>query len=188
MHKNKKKIVIDTSIFVNPESRKFFGNKPHDAFNNFLVELGRRKKISCFIPPSVYQELENFTGTNDPKKIVTINKKPPSKYQLQIPAIFFYQLIEETRDRVNKGLRIAEKYSRRALGKKEEGDLIKNLRHEYRIALREGILDSREDCDLVLLAQELNAYLATSDNGLIHWAQKLGINCISAAELKALIS
>ena len=88
------------------------------------------------------------------------------------------------RARINKGLRIAEKYSR--LNNNEES--IKNLRREYRVALREGVIDSKEDFDLILLAKELDAYLATSDQGLVTWARKLGINCIGAEELKELIA
>jgi predicted DNA-binding protein (UPF0278 family) len=55
------------------------------------------------------------------------------------------------------------------------------------MALREGIIDSKEDVYLILLAKELNGLLATSDNGLIKWAQKLGIHCIAAQELKKLL-
>ena len=106
--------------------------------------------------------------------------------------MFVYEFIEEMRLRINKGLRIAEKYSRKSLhnaaGTKSKRSpdetLIKTLRQEYRVALREGVLDSKQDFDLLLLAKELNAYLATIDGGLIHWAQKIGICCITAEELK----
>ena len=88
------------------------------------------------------------------------------------------------RKRINKGLRIAEKYSRPDLKKKNEEQLIQTLRQEYRTALREGMVDSKEDFDLILLAKELKAYLATYDKGLIKWANKLGISCIGSEELK----
>ena len=49
------------------------------------------------------------------------------------------------------------------------------MRRKYRDALREGILDSKEDVDLLLLAYELDAVLVTADNGAVAWAEKLGI-------------
>jgi len=196
-------IILDTSIFVNPDSRIYFGNTPKEAFSNFLDQLKDKKHINCYIPPSVYEELAKFIEKMPPaKKIVLVNKKPPSSYQTPIPAMLVYEFIEEIRLRINKGLRIAEKYTRKGLAapigkaiplgipaKKERNEeLIKNLRQEYRVALREGIIDSKEDFDLVLLAKEITAYLATSDLGLVKWAQKLGITCINAQELKELIT
>ena len=187
-------IILDTSIFVNPDSRTYFGNTPGEALSNFLDQLKDKKQINCYIPPSVYEELAKFIDKFPPtQKIILINKKPPSSYQTPVPAMLVYEFIEEMRLRINKGLRIAEKYTRKGLNapipaKDERNEeLIKTLRQEYRIALREGIIDSKEDFDLVLLAKELNAYLATSDLGLVKWAQKLGITCINALELKALI-
>lgn len=187
-------IILDTSIFVNPDSRYVFGKSPDDAFGNFLDILKEVKDISCYIPPSVYEELIKFMEKPIPvKKAALINKKPPASYQTRIPSLFIYEFIEEMRVRMNKGLRIAEKYARKSpadsKNKEERSDtMIAGLREEYRVALREGILDSKEDFDLILLAYELNAYLATSDQGLKKWAHKLGISCLTAEELKEIIS
>jgi len=186
-------IVLDTSTFVNPDSRFIFGPTPKEALANFLDILEDKKHINCYIPPSVYEELLKFIEKLPPvKKTILVNKKPPSSYQSNIPAMLVYEFIEEMRLRINKGLRIAEKYTRRGLkvnldSSEGEDEIIKTLRQEYRIALREGVIDSKEDFDLILLAKELNAYLATSDKGLVKWAQKLGITCISAKELKELL-
>jgi hypothetical protein len=190
------KIVLDTSIFVNPDSRFLFGKTPKEALSNFLDKLKDKdkNKINCYIPPSVYEELIKFTEKLPSiKKTVLINKKPPSSYQSSIPAMLVYEFIEEMRIRINKGLRISEKYTRKGLkclASDNEGSekIIKDLRAEFRTALREGIIDSKEDFDLILLAKELNASLATSDYGLIKWAAKLGITCISAEELKEVIA
>lgn len=184
-------LVIDTSIFINPDSRQFFGQSPSEAFLSFLRQLKTKREMSCYMPPSVYEELMKFLEIRLPtKNAILINKKSPASYQTQIPALFLYEFIEEIRNRINKGLRIAEKYSRKVmklpLGQGEE-EIIKSLRQEYRTALREGIIDSKEDFDLILLAKDLDAYLVTSDNGLIRWAQKLGIHCLSAEELKHLL-
>ena len=188
MSKEKIYVVLDTNIFVNPDSRHFFGSDPKAAFNAFLDLVEKSDRVKSFMPPSVFEELSKFIGLeNIPRKSILIDKKPPSKYELTIPSLFFYEFIEEIRNRINKGLRVAEKHVRKMLKDCEEADIVKSLREEYRIALREGVVDSKEDCDLLLLAKELNAYLATSDNGLIEWASKLGINCISAGELKAFL-
>ena len=183
-------IILDTSIFVNPDSRYVFGKTPTDALNNFLDKIIDKKHINCYMPPSVYEELLNFIESPpSAEKNILITKKPPSSYQTSIPSIFLYEFIEEMRSRINKGLRIAEKYTRRGLkesvySREKEEETIQKLRQEYRPALREGIIDSKEDFDLVLLAKEINASLATSDNGLIKWAHKLGITCINSEELK----
>lgn len=187
------KITLDTSIFVNPASRIFFGQSPESALKNFLEKLKKQNDVSCYMPPSVYEELLKFMETKpSPDETLLIQKKPPASYEIPIPSIFLYEFIEEFRARVNKGLRIAEKYARQELKatpakEKTEEEIIKRLREEYRVALREGIIDSKEDFDLLLLARELNSFLATSDNGLIKWAHKLGISCLTAQELEELL-
>lgn len=187
-------ITLDTSIFVNPDSRIYFGNTVSEAFCNFLDLIKTKKHINCYIPPSIYEELTKFMEKLPPiEKTILINKKPPSSYQTPVSAMLVYEFIEEMRLRINKGLRIAEKYTRKGLAtpiptKNERNEeLIKKLRQEYRTGLREGIVDSKEDFDLILLAKELNAYLATSDQGLVKWAYKLGITCLNAKELKEMI-
>jgi hypothetical protein len=187
------KIILDTSIFVNPDSRKFFGQTPENALKNFLEKLEKQNDIFCYMPPSVYEELLKFME-NKPSlgETLLIQKKPPASYETPIPSIFLYEFIEEFRARINKGLRIAEKYARQELKttppkERTEEEIIKRLREEYRMALREGIIDSKEDFDLLLLARELGSFLATSDQGLVKWAQKLGIPCLSAGELKELL-
>ncbi|MBD3246290.1 MAG: RNA ligase partner protein [Candidatus Omnitrophica bacterium] len=183
-------VVLDTSIFVNPDSRRFFGRNPRHALLSFLKTADAQKKLNYYMPPSVFEELMKFIEPPlTPEELVPIRKKPPSTYQSALPALFFYELVESLRLRVNKGLRIAEKYTRKGLkaesDRKKEEYLIKHLREEYRVALREGILDSKEDFDLILLAKELNALLATSDHGLMEWAHKLGIVCLGPEELHA---
>lgn len=183
------KVILDTSIFVNPQARYCFGNSPYDCLENFLDMLAKNKDIISYIPPSVWEELMKFTEkTPPPTKTKVLIKQAPASYQLSLPALFIYELIEETRARTNKGLRIAEKYARQDLSQEAEDTVIKRLRDEYRVALREGIIDSKEDCDLLLLALELKASIATADNGLIKWAQKLGIPCLSSEELKVLVT
>ncbi len=183
------KIILDTSIFVNPEAKYKFGRKPTTAFCNFLKLAEKTKDIEFYMPPSVFDELMNFVNKSKipTKLLVLIHKKPPKKYELKTPAFFLYELVEDMRERINKGLRIAEKGARDSLGKKKVNDIIKKLRHNYRVALRAGTLDSKEDIDLILLAKELRASLVSIDNGVIKWAHKLGIRCIEAKDLKSIL-
>jgi RNA ligase partner protein len=80
-------------------------------------------------------------------------------------------------------LRVAEKAVRSAESKKAD-EIIQDMRRKYREALREGIIDSKEDVDLLLLAMELDALLITADHGLIKWAEKLGIRWLFPEKFK----
>ncbi|MBF0329472.1 MAG: RNA ligase partner protein [Nitrospirae bacterium] len=174
-----KKVVLDTSLFVNPDVRENLGKTPTEALETFLALAAKIKILEFYMPPSILEELLNFV---DKEKItgemlLMINQKPPKKHELKCPGIVLYELIEDMRERVNKGLRAAEKAVRSAAGK-EPDEIIQDLRKKYREALREGIIDSKEDVDLLLLALELDAILISADQGLIKWAEKMGIQWV----------
>ncbi|MCE5195127.1 MAG: RNA ligase partner protein [Nitrospiraceae bacterium] len=178
-------VVLDTSLFVNPEVRDSFGKTPTEALENFLSIAAQVPTLEFYMPPSIFEELLNFI---EPEKIsgdllVLLHQKPPKKYELTCPAFLLYELIEDIRERINKGLRVAEKAVRGA-AKSGEEEVVKDLRRKYREALREGIIDSKEDVDLILLARELDALLVTADQGLIKWAEKFGIRWLISAKFK----
>ncbi len=181
----KDRVVLDTSLFVNPDVRQSFGETPTEALETFLFLAAQAPILEFYMPPSVYGELLNFI---EPEKVtgdllVYLHQKPPKRHELTTPAIFLYELIEDMRERVNKGLRVAEKAVRSAEGKKAD-EVIQDLRRKYREALREGIIDSKEDVDLILLAKELDALLVTADQGAIKWAEKLGIRWLIPEKFK----
>jgi hypothetical protein len=181
----KDKVVLDTSLFVNPEVRNDFGDSPTEAIKGFLVMAEQIPALEFYMPSSIFKELLNFI---DQRKIpgrflAILNQKSPSRHELTCPAFFLYELIEDIRDRINKGLRIAEKAVRNA-GKVDEREVIQGMRKNYREALREGIIDSKEDVDLILLAKELDALLVTVDHGAILWAEKLGIRWLLPNKFK----
>ena len=172
----KDRVILDTSLFVNPEVRNDFGDSPTEAIKEFLLLAEQIPSLEFYMPSSIFRELMNFV---DKRKVpgrlfAVLNQKSPSKHEMTCPAIFLYELIEDIRDRINKGLRIAEKAVRGA-GQTDERQLIQSMRKSYREALREGIIDSKEDVDLILLAKELDGLLVTVDHGAIAWAEKLGI-------------
>lgn len=172
----KDRVVLDTSIFVNPEVRTDFGNTPTAAINGFLDLARRIPSLEFYMPSSIFKELLNFVNEKEiPGSLLAVlHQRSPSKHELTCPAIFLYEIIEDIRERVNKGLRIAEK-AVRAVSKSDEQDIIQGMRKNYREALRDGIIDSKEDVDLILLAKELDALLVTVDHGAIKWAEKLGV-------------
>lgn len=170
------RVVLDTSLFVNPDIRNDFGANPTEAIESFLQFAVQIPSIDFYMPTSIFNELLNFVTIDKiPGHLLTVlNQKSPSLHDLSCPAFLLYELIEDIRGRVNKGLRVAEKAIRDA-GKHEEKEIIKSMRKNYREALREGIIDSKEDVDLILLAKELNALLVTADQGAVKWAEKMGI-------------
>jgi uncharacterized protein len=170
------RIVIDTSLFVNPDVRNSLGSSPTEALDTFLAIASKIDFLEFYMPPSTFHELLNFIDKDriTGELLLSLRLKPPKKHELKFPAVLLYEIIEEMRDRVNKGLRTAES-AVRATEKKKVDEIIQDLRKKYREALREGIIDSGEDVDLILLAAELDAMLVTADQGLIKWAEKFGI-------------
>ncbi len=173
---SKGKVVLDTSLFVNPDVRKYFGDTPTEALEGFLFLAAQVPILDFYMPPSIFKELLNFIQKDriSGDLLVVLHQKPPSRYELSCPAFLLYELIEDIRERINKGLRVAES-AVRGVAEKGERAIVQELRRKYREALREGIIDSKEDVDLILLARELDALLVTADQGVIKWAEKLGI-------------
>ncbi len=181
------RIVIDTSVFTNPDVYSLFGKSAKDAFRNFL-ELAKRFKneFEFYMPPSVFEELNLILGEDNipPEVDLTIKLKSPKRFNIEVPGFLLYELIEEVRNRINKGLRVAEEAVQVA-EKQSKEKIINRLRNKYREALRSGIIDSTEDVDLILLAMELGAAIVSADEGVRKWAEKLGVRYINP---KALIS
>jgi len=180
-----RKVVLDTSLFVNPDVRTSLGNTPTEALETFLFLAAQIHVLEFYMPPSIFSELLHFVERDriSGDLLVILHQKPPKKHELTCPAFLLYDLIEDMRERVNKGLRIAES-AVRSTGKKKIDEIIQDMRRKYRDALREGIIDSKEDVDLLLLAMELDALLITADNGLIRWAEKLGIQWLFPEKFK----
>ncbi|MCP4254794.1 MAG: RNA ligase partner protein [Candidatus Scalindua sp.] len=181
--------VIDTSIFTNPDVYITFGRTPTTALKNFLKLISKLESPNFYMPPSIYEELTNFVDIDKiPKDLqVRIFQKPPKKLEMNVPAFLLYELIEDVRHRIDKGLRVAEQAVREVVTDTEP-DTINNLRRKYRSALREGIIDSKEDVDLILLARELDGILVTADKGIMTWADKLGIRYVESRNLRGIIN
>ena len=185
----KEKFVIDTSIFTNPDVYISFGRTPTAALKNFLKLISKLDGPVFYMPPSIYEELMNFIdGDKIPKDLqISIFQKPPKKYEMDVPAFLLYELIDDVRHRIDKGLRVAEQAVRDVVTDAKP-ETITNLRRKYRSALREGTIDSKEDVDLILLARELDGILVTADIGIMTWADKLGIRFVESRNLRGIIN
>jgi len=182
------RIIIDTSIFTNPDVYQSFGESPTESLHTFLQIIGKIDGPTFYMPPSIYQELLNFVEIKEiPADMqIRIFQKPPKRYEITVPAFLLYELIEDVRHRIDKGLRVAEEAVRET-SPETETEMIANLRKKYRAALREGIIDSKEDVDLILLAKEMDGILMSADTGIVKWADKLGIRYIDPRLLRGIL-
>ncbi|MDQ7038536.1 MAG: RNA ligase partner protein [Aquificota bacterium] len=182
--------VLDTSVFTNPDIYTTFEKDQRGAVENFL-HLAMHSGARFYMPTSVYGELLKMVdlGPLAPEFEMVVKIRSPRKHSILIPSEVLYELIEEIRHRINKGLRIAEEHTKEA-GKLNEdtvGKLISRLREKYREALRQGIIDSKEDVDVLLLAYELDGTVVTGDEGLRKWADKVGIKIIDARNFRGIL-
>ena len=204
-HPLKQRFVLDTSVFLTDEIRHE-GEDLAGALARLLDLIAEAKlelNISCYIPPSVYEEL---TGMLDDRAVppetrsklnTWLIKKNPDRYGVMIPAELVYEYIDEMADRVNRGLRVSEKAVRKAEESRDEtaeedgitavDRVVSELREEYRSTLRRGVLDSREDFDLLILARELDAGVVTEDTGIINWAEDFGLRYLRGRDFPTLL-
>jgi len=182
--------VLDTSIFTNPQLYKKFSDDIMDATEGLLY-LMEHSGAEFYMPLAVYDELLKMVKLQKliPKFELVVRLRNPQKYRLMVPAEFIYNFIADLRQRINKGLRVAEEHVRTAQGRDKEniGEVIKSLREKYREALRQGILDSKEDVEVILLAYELDAILVSADEGIRKWGRELGIKLITPEYFKELL-
>lgn len=201
----KQRFVLDTSMFLSDEIRR--DDEDVDAALSRLLDsiatAKLRHNISCYTPPTVADELAAMLASRDvsdgvrAKLNTWVIRKSPARLELVVPAELVYRFVDELEDRVDRGLRVSEKAVRRA--EQSAGDavdeggrtavdrVISDLRDEYRTTLRQGVIDSREDFDLLLLARELDAGVVTEDRGIISWADDFGLRYLRGREFPALL-
>ncbi|MFB6086522.1 MAG: RNA ligase partner protein [Halodesulfurarchaeum sp.] len=202
----KQRFVVDTSAFLTGEIRQD-DEDLEAALERFITLIANAKLelgISCYMPPSIQEELLRMLEDRSlsPELISRLNtwiiRKNPAHYEVMIPAEVVYEFVQEMSDRVDRGLRVSERAVREAqeteaeeLGDHEyktaTDEVISELRDKYRRTLRQGILDSREDFDLLVLARELEAGVVTEDAGIINWAEEFGLRYLRGREFPALL-
>jgi RNA ligase partner protein len=204
-HPLRQRFVLDTSVFLT-DGIRYEDETLADALARLLDLIAEAKlqlDISCYIPPSVYEELASMLEDREvpaetrSKLNTWLIKKNPDRYGVTIPAELVYEYIDEMADRVDRGLRVSEKAVRKAEESRNEaenaGDItavdrvVSDLREEYRSTLRRGVLDSREDFDLLVLARELDAGVVTEDTGIINWAEDFGLRYLRGRDFPTLL-
>ena len=202
----KQRFVLDTSVFITPEIREDDEDieEAVDRLLDLVAEAKLEHNISCYMPPSINDELTTMLRDRDlsaetiAKLDTWVITKSPAQYELMIPAEIVYGFIDEMSERVNRGLRVSEKAVRKAEQSRDDPDtdnehmsevdqVISDLRDEYRRALRQGVLDSREDFDLLILARELEAGVVTEDTGIINWAEDFGLRYLRGRSFPSLL-
>ncbi|MFB6092957.1 MAG: RNA ligase partner protein [Haloquadratum sp.] len=207
----RQQFVLDTSLFITEEIRRE-GESVTDAVLRLLdlVATARLElNISCHMPPSIHDELATMLRDRDVDDEVFqrldtwVVRKSPDRYGVTIPANIVYDFIDEMSDRVDRGLRVSEKAFREVeqldpseltaaedetQGYRTEADrILSSMRDKYRKALRQGVLDSREDFDLLVLARELDAGVVTEDQGIISWADEFGLRYVRGSQFPSLL-
>ena len=184
------RFILDTSLFTNPNVFKQFDEDPQTAIATFAA-LAYRARAEFYMPTAVYEELRKMRELRvveaDFERAVKL--RSPRRLSLAIPSELLYEFIEEVRMRIDRGLRIAEEWARRAgtEAEPEPGINITKLRQQYREAMRRGLIDSKEDADLFLLAYELDGTLVSADEGLRKWADKVGVKLINPLNLRKIL-
>ena len=180
--------ILDTSIFTTTEVYSQFADDGVAAIETFL-NLARQADAQFYMPGSAYAELCQMRDLGgiaaEFESVVRI--RSPRRFDLQLPADVLYEFIDEVRARIDRGLRVAEEHARMVHGgdnRQDVGQVIGRLRERYRETLRRGIIDSREDVDVLLLAYELDGILLAADEGLRKWADKVGVRLIAPAHLR----
>jgi len=172
------RLVIDTSIFVNPVAREDLGADIVTSIERFII-LINSNDIELYIPSSIYRELGNFAPEESMSAIRRVSIiRGPDLLSMQVPAAILHSFIADIRERINRGLRIAEE----AIESSRTPESIRRIRNEYRAAMRSGIVDSVEDLDVVLLAREIAGAVLSADEGIFKMADSLGIEVFSVRE------
>jgi hypothetical protein len=205
-HPLKQRFVLDTSAFLTNEIRRE-DEELEEALHRLLDLIAAAKlelNISCYMPPSIYAELTTMLEGRDVDEEVFsklntwVITKNPARFEVMIPAEIVYGFIDEMSDRVDRGLRVSEKAVRKAEESRDEpvedheymtevDQVITDLRDEYRRTLRQGVLDSREDFDLLILARELEAGVVTEDTGIVDWAEDFGLRYLKGRDFPTLL-
>ncbi|MEF8851670.1 MAG: RNA ligase partner protein [Haloarculaceae archaeon] len=202
----RQQFVLDTSLFITEEIRRD-DESLEDAVLRLLdlVATARLElNISCYVPPTIHDELTTMLRDRDVSAEVFerldtwVVRKSPDRYGVTIPADIVYEFIDEMSDRVDRGLRVSEKALREVEQldpdelasddyMTEADEILSDMRDEYRRALRQGVLDSREDFDLLVLARELDAGVVTEDRGIISWADEFGLRYLRGGQFPTLL-
>ncbi len=195
------KFILDTNIFFNMEAGLNLGSKTDEVvvgLTEKIKTLKKNKQADFFMPPRAVDEFLSFFENKDDSFVkdflAQVVVKSPDFSKTSFASSVFYKLVEDIRGRSYRGLTIGEEEivsaGRLMLGsgdlpKKDFeikiGSVVKKFRERYRNATRTGFLDSLADLDLIVLALEQDAYLVTTDEGVLNWGRTFGVKEMPAS-------
>ena len=204
MIKYMEKYVLDTNVFFNMEPGLGLGKKTEEvvvAVTKIGKNIKKEKKGELLMPPRAIDEFLSFFKDKEQEFITdflsVITIKSPDISKMQFSSGVFYKIVQDIRNRSYRGLNIGEEEiqsaGKKLMGKKdlkkqefemEIGGVIKSFRERYRKATRFGFLDSLADLDVIVLAKEQDAFLVSSDEGVLKWAKLFGVKEMPAAAWK----
>ncbi len=191
-----RRLVADTTMFTDVRLRELLGAPDLDKAVEIMARMLSRAVnvlgVEVYVAPSVEEEMERFMLANGVRRETLENLKawlivkPPRLHELRVPASVFRRYVELVRQRLDRGLRIAEEHVRKAYHQ-EEARVIRGLRERFREGTRKGVVDSVQDIDTVFLAMELEAAIVSSDEGVRWLAEELGIPVLTPVEMLNLL-
>ena len=187
------KYVIDTNLLFNMEGNMGLGEKTEEivkALTRVFQKIAVNVKI--YMPPSIKAEIESFF--DDPSQVFlqdffsSVTIKSPNLSEIMVASSVMGKFIDECRTRAYRGMNVAEENITKAatefmgketLPRKEfqiaVGAIVKSFRERYRNATRTNFIDSSGDFELIMLAREQDAYLVSTDEGVIRWGRQFGV-------------
>ncbi len=109
------RIVLDTSVFTNPDSSMHWGEDRDAAFTRFVaIARALEGTVRFFMPRTILEELRTFMGGSlpDSEFELVIDVRSPDRFGQTVPGMLLYELIDELRGRIDRGLRVAERHVR----------------------------------------------------------------------------
>lgn len=199
----RQRFVLDTTAFTDPKLVQRLGGSIIDVVNRLaeLISIGRlRLNISCYMPPSTFNELKNFLLENkcslrDIDQVEAwIVRKAPNRSSVLLNSQVIYDYVSDVRDRLDQGMTIVQRAIKESSKRTEknildgtgmklsdiEKELTKNFGEKYRQKMRRGVLDSLPDIDTLILAKELEAGVVSADKGIKAWTERMGIRFVEA--------
>ncbi|GAB4218631.1 MAG: hypothetical protein Fur009_0300 [Candidatus Microgenomates bacterium] len=187
--------VLDTNIFFNMEAGLRLGKTTFEVIENLssLIKKGKKQQsLDFYMTPKVVDEFLSFFEDKDKEKaknfLSLIKIESPDVNNLNFSAAVFQKLVEDVRARSYRGLNIAEEeieaaakmfMNEKNLNIKDfqikVGDFIRRFRERYRKATREGFLDSLADFEIIALAKQKDAFLVSTDQGVINWGRLFAV-------------
>ncbi len=187
------KYVIDTNLLFNMEGNMGIGDKT-EIIIKALTKIFQKNaaNIKMFIPPTIKEEIESFFEDSSQAFLQeffsSVTIKSPNLSEIMVSSRVMASFIDECRTRAYRGMNVAEESITKAatefmgkenLARKEfqiaVGTIIKSFRERYRNATRTNFIDSNADFDLIMLAREQDAFLVTTDEGVIRWGRQFGV-------------